>query len=166
VITEDDCGTANGLQREAIVQGGEVVIPLADRILGRSVAEEVVSPVDGQQLLPANGIVDEETVLLFEEHNVNQVMVRSPVTCETRYGVCSTCYGRDLARGHVVNRGEAVGVMAAQSIGEPGTQLTMRTFHIGVPRLEQRRRVMLKLRTMVPCRSAGSVQFERRTVTM
>ena len=108
------------------------MIPLADRILGRSVAQEVVSPGDdGQQLLPANGIVDEEIVSLFEEHNVNQVMVRSPVTCETRYGVCCTCYGRDLARGHVVNMGEAVGVMAAQSIGEPGTQLTMRTFHIG-----------------------------------
>ncbi len=135
VITEDDCGTTNGLQREAIVQGGEVVIPLADRILGRSVAQAVVSPRDdGQELLAANGIVDEETVLLFEEHNVNQVMVRSPVTCETRYGVCSTCYGRDLARGHVVNRGEAVGVMAAQSIGEPGTQLTMRTFHSTVRR--------------------------------
>ena len=132
VITEVDCGTTNGLQREAIVQGGEVVIPLADRILGRSVAQEVVSPGnDGQQLLPANGIVDEEIISLFEEHNVNQVMVRSPVTCETRYGVCCTCYGRDLARGHVVNMGEAVGVMAAQSIGEPGTQLTMRTFHIG-----------------------------------
>ena len=90
VITEEDCGTINGLQREAIVQGGEVVIPLADRILGRSVAEAVVSPVDGQQLLPANGIVEEETVSLFEEHNVNQVLVRSPVTCETRYGVCSS----------------------------------------------------------------------------
>ena len=131
VITGDDCGTAKGLEREAIVQGGEVVIPLRDRILGRTAAQDIVSPVDGQTLLSAGGMIDEEAVALFEQHNVNQVIVRSPVTCEVRYGVCSTCYGRDLARGHLVNRGEAVGVMAAQSIGEPGTQLTMRTFHIG-----------------------------------
>ena len=131
VITGDDCGTGKGLEREAIVQGGEVVIPLRDRILGRTAAQDIVSPVDGQTLLSAGGMIDEEAVALFEQHNVNQVIVRSPVTCEVRYGVCSTCYGRDLARGHLVNRGEAVGVMAAQSIGEPGTQLTMRTFHIG-----------------------------------
>ncbi len=131
VITADDCDTAKGLEREAIVQGGEVVIPLRDRILGRTAAQDVVSPVDGQKLLPAGGMIDEMAVALLEEHNVNQVLVRSPVTCENRYGVCATCYGRDLARGHLVNRGEAVGVMAAQSIGEPGTQLTMRTFHIG-----------------------------------
>ena len=131
VITADDCGTAKGLEREAIVQGGEVVIPLRDRILGRTTAQDVVSPVDGQKLLSSGSMIDEMAVALFEQHNVNQVLVRSPVTCENRYGVCATCYGRDLARGHLVNRGEAVGVMAAQSIGEPGTQLTMRTFHIG-----------------------------------
>ncbi len=155
VITTGDCETTRGLQREAIVQGGEVVIPLADRILGRTIAEEVVSPVDGQQLLPANGIVDEEVVSLFEEHNVNQVMVRSPVTCETRFGVCSTCYGRDLARGQVVNRGEAVGVMAAQSIGEPGTQLTMRTFHIGGAASR------IAASSHVEVKNSGTVSFSR-----
>lgn len=155
VITTGDCETTRGLQREAIVQGGEVVIPLADRILGRTIAREVVSPVDGQQLLPANGIVDEEVVSLFEEHNVNQVMVRSPVTCETRFGVCSTCYGRDLARGQVVNRGEAVGVMAAQSIGEPGTQLTMRTFHIGGAASR------IAASSHVEVKNSGTVSFSR-----
>ncbi len=132
VVTQDDCSTTKGILREAIVQGGEVVIPLRDRILGRSVAEDVVSPVDkNTTLVNAGEVIDEAGVLLLEEHNVNHVKVRSAVTCETRYGICATCYGRDLARGHVVSRGEAVGVMAAQSIGEPGTQLTMRTFHIG-----------------------------------
>ena len=131
VVTEDDCGTTRGILREAIVQGGEVVIPLKDRILGRSVSEDVVSPSDGSKLFSAGEMIDEAGVKLLEEHNVNHLNVRSAVTCETRYGICATCYGRDLARGHLVSRGEAVGVMAAQSIGEPGTQLTMRTFHIG-----------------------------------
>ena len=131
VVTEEDCGTQNGILREAIVQGGEVVIPLNDRILGRSVSEDVVSPSDGSTLFVAGQIIDEHGVKVLEAHNVNHVRVRSAVTCETRYGICATCYGRDLARGHLVSRGEAVGVMAAQSIGEPGTQLTMRTFHIG-----------------------------------
>ena len=131
VVTEEDCGTQNGILREAIVQGGEVVIPLNDRILGRSVSEDVVSPSDGSTLFVAGQMIDEHGVKVLEAHNVNHVRVRSAVTCETRYGICATCYGRDLARGHLVSRGEAVGVMAAQSIGEPGTQLTMRTFHIG-----------------------------------
>ncbi|NBT28710.1 MAG: DNA-directed RNA polymerase subunit beta' [Gammaproteobacteria bacterium] len=131
VVTEEDCGTKHGVLREAIVQGGEVVIPLNDRILGRSVSEDVVSPSDGSTLFSAGEMIDEHGVKVLETHNVNHVRVRSAVTCETRYGICATCYGRDLARGHLVSRGEAVGVMAAQSIGEPGTQLTMRTFHIG-----------------------------------
>ena len=131
VVIEEDCKTENGIDREAIVQGGEVVIPLEDRILGRSVSKDVLSPRDQEVLLKAGQIIDEAGIKLLEEHNVNLVKVRSAVTCETRFGICATCYGRDLARGHVVSRGEAVGVMAAQSIGEPGTQLTMRTFHIG-----------------------------------
>ena len=131
VVTEEDCGTKHGVLREAIVQGGEVVIPLNDRILGRSVSEDVVSPSDRSTLFSAGEMIDEHGVKVLETHNVNHVRVRSAVTCETRYGICATCYGRDLARGHLVSRGEAVGVMAAQSIGEPGTQLTMRTFHIG-----------------------------------
>ena len=131
VVTDDDCGTDEGILREAIVQGGEVVIPLQDRILGRVTSEDVVSPVSSEVLVAVGSMIDEAAVKLLEEHNLNHIMVRSPVTCETRYGICSSCYGRDLARGHLVNRGEAVGVMAAQSIGEPGTQLTMRTFHIG-----------------------------------
>ncbi len=131
VVTDDDCGTTNGIMRQALVQGGEVVIPLRDRILGRVVVGEVTDSVDGKVLLRDAEMIDEHAVNLIESHNVDEVQVRSPVTCETRYGICANCYGRDLGRGHMVNRGEAVGVIAAQSIGEPGTQLTMRTFHIG-----------------------------------
>jgi DNA-directed RNA polymerase subunit beta' len=131
VVTEADCGTTEGFLREAIVQGGEIVIPLRDRILGRTLAEGLSSPVNRKKLLDAGSTIDEAAVQIIEDHNINHVKVRSPITCETRYGVCAKCYGRDLGRGHLVNRGEAVGVIAAQSIGEPGTQLTMRTFHIG-----------------------------------
>jgi DNA-directed RNA polymerase subunit beta' len=131
VVTEADCGTTKGFLREAIVQGGEIVVPLKDRILGRTLAEDLVSPVNRKKLLEAGSVFDEAAVQVIEEHNINHVKARSPITCETRYGVCAKCYGRDLGRGHLVNRGEAVGVIAAQSIGEPGTQLTMRTFHIG-----------------------------------
>ncbi|MEM7196053.1 MAG: DNA-directed RNA polymerase subunit beta' [Pseudomonadota bacterium] len=131
VITEDDCGTDRGLLREAHVQGGEVVVPLSDRILGRFPTGDIVDPVDGSVIISRDSMIDEAGVEAIENANIHEVEVRSAVTCETRYGVCAKCYGRDLGRGHVINKGEAVGVIAAQSIGEPGTQLTMRTFHIG-----------------------------------
>ncbi|MDJ0955337.1 MAG: DNA-directed RNA polymerase subunit beta' [Arenicellales bacterium] len=131
VVTEEDCGTKKGIIRQALVQGGEIVIPIRDRILGRVVIGDVVSGTDGSILVADGEMIDEKAVELIEHHNVDQINVRSPVTCETRYGICAKCYGRDLGRGHMINRGEAVGVIAAQSIGEPGTQLTMRTFHIG-----------------------------------
>ncbi|MFT4629776.1 MAG: DNA-directed RNA polymerase subunit beta', partial [Dinoroseobacter sp.] len=131
VVTDQDCGTKNGVHRKALVQGGDVVIPLRDRILGRTSVVDIISNIDESVVVPAGEIIDEKYFDLIEGNNIDEVLVRSAVTCETRYGICSKCYGRDLARGHLVNRGEAVGVIAAQSIGEPGTQLTMRTFHIG-----------------------------------
>jgi len=132
VVTEQDCGTSEGITKSALVEGGEVVVRLRDRILGRVVIGDIRDPSDENTVLIENGtLLDEHTVTLLEERNIDMVLVRSPVTCQTRYGVCALCYGRDLGRGHLVNIGEAVGVIAAQSIGEPGTQLTMRTFHIG-----------------------------------
>jgi DNA-directed RNA polymerase subunit beta' len=131
VITEVDCRTENGVTMQPIVEGGDVVEPLSERVLGRLIAEDVMKPGTDDVLLPRNTLLDEQMVEDMEEHGVDRIMVRSTITCETRHGVCSYCYGRDLARGHLVNIGEAVGVIAAQSIGEPGTQLTMRTFHIG-----------------------------------
>ncbi len=131
VVTEVDCGTQAGLLMTPLVEGGDVVEPLRERVLGRVLADSVSKPGDGALLLEAGTLLDERKVRRLEQHGVDQVKVRSPITCETRYGVCAQCYGRDLARGHRVNIGEAVGVIAAQSIGEPGTQLTMRTFHIG-----------------------------------
>ena len=131
VITENDCGTDRGLLVAAIIEGGDVVEPLGDRVLGRVVASNVYDS-DGKTVLIEQGtMLDEAWVDQLDQMGVDQMLVRSPITCETRHGVCSRCYGRDLARGHLVNVGEAVGVIAAQSIGEPGTQLTMRTFHIG-----------------------------------
>ncbi|NBX40096.1 MAG: DNA-directed RNA polymerase subunit beta', partial [Gammaproteobacteria bacterium] len=132
VVTEVDCGTTNGLTVTPLVEGGDVVEGLGERVLGRVVVEDILKPGGkGAVLVPAGTLIDEALVRLLEQQGVDQVMVRSPITCATRYGVCATCYGRDLARGRIINIGEAVGVMAAQSIGEPGTQLTMRTFHIG-----------------------------------
>ena len=132
VVTEVDCGTTSGLIVTPLVEGGDVVEGLGERVLGRVVVEDVLKPGGkGAVLLPANTLIDEDLVRLLEQQGVDQVMVRSPITCNTRYGVCSMCYGRDLARGRIINIGEAIGIMAAQSIGEPGTQLTMRTFHIG-----------------------------------
>jgi len=131
VVTDTDCGTQTGIRKSVLVEGGEVVVPLRESVLGRVVIGDVVDPADNAVLVPHNTLLDERKVRLLEEHNIDQVIVRSPVTCETRYGICALCYGRDLGRGHLVNQGEAVGVIAAQSIGEPGTQLTMRTFHIG-----------------------------------
>lgn len=131
VITEFDCATENGIVMNPIIEGGDVVEPLSERVLGRVVAKDVMDAKGKQVVIPAGTLLDEAWVARFEELGVDEMLVRTPITCDTRYGVCSTCYGRDLARGHLINKGEAVGVMAAQSIGEPGTQLTMRTFHIG-----------------------------------
>jgi DNA-directed RNA polymerase subunit beta' len=131
VVTEDDCGTANGVAMKALVEGGEVVEPLRERILGRVCATDVVSPDTGEVVCAAGTLLDEDAVDRIETLGIDEVKVRTPLTCDTRYGLCAKCYGRDLGRGTLVNVGEAVGVIAAQSIGEPGTQLTMRTFHIG-----------------------------------
>jgi DNA-directed RNA polymerase subunit beta' len=131
VITEEDCGVDYGLKMTPVIEGGDIIETLGDRVLGRIVAKDVVSPQTDEVLVPAGTMLDEKWVRQIETLGVDEIEVRSPITCETRYGVCSMCYGRDLARGHRVNVGEAVGVIAAQSIGEPGTQLTMRTFHIG-----------------------------------
>ncbi|MDH5785453.1 MAG: DNA-directed RNA polymerase subunit beta' [Chromatiales bacterium] len=129
VVVEDDCGTDKAVLMQSLIEGGDVVEPLRERVLGRVLAEDVM---DGDSIaIERDTLLDEKQVAKLEELSIDHVLVRSPITCETRYGVCAKCYGRDLARGHLVNSGEAVGVIAAQSIGEPGTQLTMRTFHIG-----------------------------------
>ncbi len=130
IINEEDCGTTRGFEIQAVVEGGDVVERLSDRVLGRVLAEPVVNQ-DGTVVLDAGTLLEEKEIAVLESAGVDRVVVRSVITCESRYGVCAQCYGRDLARGHRVNVGEAVGVIAAQSIGEPGTQLTMRTFHIG-----------------------------------
>ena len=131
VVTEDDCATTNGVIMRALVEGGEVIEPLRERILGRVTASDIPHPESQTILLPAGTLLNEEEVEAIETLGIDEVKVRTPLTCDTRFGLCSKCYGRDLARGTLVNVGEAVGVIAAQSIGEPGTQLTMRTFHIG-----------------------------------
>jgi DNA-directed RNA polymerase subunit beta' len=131
VVTEDDCGTANGVAMRALVEGGEVIEALRDRILGRVAAQDVIDPDTQDPLYAAGALFDEDAVERIEQLGIDEVKVRTPLSCDTRYGICAKCYGRDLGRGSLVNAGEAVGVIAAQSIGEPGTQLTMRTFHIG-----------------------------------
>ncbi|WP_367680602.1 DNA-directed RNA polymerase subunit beta' [Candidatus Fukatsuia anoeciicola] len=131
VVTEDDCGTHDGIVMIPIIEGGDVKEPLRERVLGRVIAEEIFKPGTNNILMPRNTLLNEKWCDLLEESSVDSIKVRSVVSCETDFGVCANCYGRDLARGHLINKGEAVGVIAAQSIGEPGTQLTMRTFHIG-----------------------------------
>jgi DNA-directed RNA polymerase subunit beta' len=131
VVTEVDCETRRGIAMSPLVEGGDVVEPLRERVLGRVLAEPVLIPGGDKIAFDAGTMLDEASVRRLEDLSIDHVLVRSPITCEVRYGVCSQCYGRDLARGHRINIGEAVGVIAAQSIGEPGTQLTMRTFHIG-----------------------------------
>jgi DNA-directed RNA polymerase subunit beta' len=131
VVTEDDCGTGNGVAMKALVEGGEVIEALRDRVLGRVATADVVNPDTQDVLYPVGHLLDEDAVDRIEALGIDEVRVRTPLSCETRYGLCAKCYGRDLGRGVLVNAGEAVGVIAAQSIGEPGTQLTMRTFHIG-----------------------------------
>lgn len=131
VVTEDDCGTENGVVMRALVEGGEVIEALRDRILGRVTTLDLLDPQTQDVLFPAGSLLDEDAVETIEAIGIDEVKVRTALTCDTRYGICAKCYGRDLGRGVLVNAGEAVGVIAAQSIGEPGTQLTMRTFHIG-----------------------------------
>jgi DNA-directed RNA polymerase subunit beta' len=131
VITERDCGITDGVLMTPLIEGGDVVEALSERVLGRVVAEDIIGFKDKDFVVPAGTLLDESWVKAIDENGVDSVRVRSVITCQTRHGVCAYCYGRDLGRGHLVNDGEAIGVIAAQSIGEPGTQLTMRTFHIG-----------------------------------
>ena len=131
VVTEHDCGTEDGLLTKALVKGGEIVEPLKDRILGRAAAVDILNPETQEVLFAAGTLLSESEVEQIENLGIDEVKVRTALTCNTRYGICARCYGRDLGRGSLINQGEAVGVIAAQSIGEPGTQLTMRTFHIG-----------------------------------
>jgi DNA-directed RNA polymerase subunit beta' len=131
IIVEDDCGTSQGITVKAVVEGGDVISPLSERVLGRSAVDDVVDPLTGKTIVKGAQIIDEDAVEKIDQAGIDSVLIRSTLTCESKVGVCGACYGRDLARGTKVNVGEAVGVIAAQSIGEPGTQLTMRTFHIG-----------------------------------
>ena len=131
VVTETDCGTTEGIVMTPLIEGGDVVEPLRERVLGRVLAVDAVRPGSDEVFIPAGTMLDEYWVEVMDEKGIDEVIVRSAITCETKFGICAKCYGRDLGRGHEVTIGEAVGVVAAQSIGEPGTQLTMRTFHIG-----------------------------------
>ena len=131
VVSEIDCGTTEGVVIRPIIEGGDVTVQLSERVLGRVLADSVVSPINKDYVLEAGTLIDEAIAQDLDKNGIDEVKVRTAITCELKHGVCSMCYGRDLARGHLVNEGESVGVMAAQSIGEPGTQLTMRTFHIG-----------------------------------
>ena len=153
IINETDCGTIDGLLVSALIEGGEIIEHISDRILGRVALEDVLDPVTGEVLVPANSDIDETLTKRIEDAGLEKVKIRSVLTCQSKRGICAMCYGRDLARGHLVNLGEAVGVIAAQSIGEPGTQLTMRTFHIGGTasrRAEQ---------TSLEARNEGKVRF-------
>ncbi|MGE5824275.1 MAG: DNA-directed RNA polymerase subunit beta' [Bacteroidota bacterium] len=153
VVTEDDCGTQNGVAMKALVEGGEVVEALKERILGRVLATDLSHPETQDQLYAAGTLLDEEAVDTIDNLGLDEVKVRTPLTCDTRWGVCAKCYGRDLGRGSLVNVGEAIGVIAAQSIGEPGTQLTMRTFHIGGAASRT------AVQSQVEAKSAGTVRF-------
>ena len=153
IIMEDDCGTLDGIEISSLIEGGEVIEPLGDRILGRAALDDIVDPVTDEVLVEANQEIDEALVQKIEDAGIEKIHIRSVLTCQTRRGICASCYGRDLARGHVVNLGEAVGVIAAQSIGEPGTQLTMRTFHIGGTASRQAEQTALE------ARSEGSLKF-------
>ncbi|NYT58453.1 DNA-directed RNA polymerase subunit beta' [Alcaligenaceae bacterium] len=153
VITQSDCGTTRGYSMKALLEGGEVIEPLRDRILGRVAAVDIVNPESQETAVAAGTLLDEDIVEFIDSIGVDEVKVRTPLTCETRHGLCAHCYGRDLGRGYLVNRGEAVGVIAAQSIGEPGTQLTMRTFHIGGAASRA------AMASSVETKSAGSVGF-------
>ena len=158
VIREHDCGTSEGLELRTIIDGGEVVQSLSERILGRVLAADIQSK-DGELKISKGTLIDEELAEKIENHNINYALVRSAITCETSFGICSMCYGRDLGRGNLVDPGEAVGIVAAQSIGEPGTQLTMRTFHIGgaASRSSENDKIEVKFDGVVQYKNISSV---------
>jgi len=154
VITEEDCGTLDGISVSALIEGGEIIQRVGDRVLGRTALEDIYDPVTGEILVRTNDEINEERVMKIQSAGIERARIRSVLTCQAKRGVCKKCYGRDLAHGHEVNIGEAIGIIAAQSIGEPGTQLTMRTFHIGgtaSKRVEQ---------TTVEARNGGTVSFQ------
>jgi len=153
VITQDDCGTTNGFAVKALVEGGEVIEALRERILGRVTVDDLVDPETQETVIFAGTMLDEDLVDVIDKLGIDEVKVRTPLTCDTRYGLCARCYGRDLGRGMMVNAGEAVGVIAAQSIGEPGTQLTMRTFHVGGAASRA------AVASQVEAKSAGTVRY-------
>ncbi|HEY7240032.1 MAG TPA: DNA-directed RNA polymerase subunit beta', partial [Burkholderiales bacterium] len=153
VVTEDDCETQNGVSMKALVEGGEVVEALRERVLGRTLIADLVHPETQDVLYASGSLLDEDAVDAIDAHGIDEVKVRTPLSCDTRWGVCAKCYGRDLGRGSLVNVGEAIGVIAAQSIGEPGTQLTMRTFHIGGAASRT------AVQSHVEAKSAGTVRF-------
>ncbi|MDG4475940.1 DNA-directed RNA polymerase subunit beta' [Thiovibrio frasassiensis] len=153
-IIEKDCETLDGILMEALLEGGEVIQRVGDRILGRVALEDVIDPFNGEIIVEANEEITEDKVKQIEQAGIDRVMIRSVLTCQARRGVCSSCYGRDLGRGHMVNMGEAVGIIAAQSIGEPGTQLTMRTFHIGGTASRSVEQAEVR------CQHGGTVQFQ------
>ena len=153
VVIEDDCGTDNGVTMKALIEGGEVIEALRERILGRVTITDVVDPESDETVIEAGTLIDEDLCDLIDKLGIDEVKVRTPLTCDTRYGLCAKCYGRDLGRGSLVNVGEAVGVIAAQSIGEPGTQLTMRTFHVGGAASRA------AVASQVETKSAGVVRF-------
>jgi len=157
IITEQDCGTENGIELKPVVDGGDVVVSLGERGLGRNTAEDIHDPRSGEMMYPANTYIDEDIAAEIDESGLQNMRVRSPLTCDTVTGVCATCYGRDLARGTKVNMGEAVGVIAAQSIGEPGTQLTMRTFHIGGT-------ASVSDKSVIEASNEGTIQYEPEEV--
>ncbi|MDR0528175.1 MAG: DNA-directed RNA polymerase subunit beta' [Zoogloeaceae bacterium] len=154
VIIEEDCGTKNGYTMRALVEGGEEVEPLSERILGRVTADDLVDPETRETVIFSGTLLDEDKVELIGKLGIDEVKVRTPLTCETRYGLCAKCYGRDLGRGYLVNVGESIGVIAAQSIGEPGTQLTMRTFHVGGAASRT------AAASEIEAKSAGKLRFE------
>lgn len=153
VVVEEDCGTENGVTMRALIEGGEVIEALRERVLGRVAVYDVVNPETDETVIEAGTLIDEDLCDLIDKLGIDEVKVRTPLTCDTRYGLCAKCYGRDLGRGTPVNVGEAVGVIAAQSIGEPGTQLTMRTFHVGGAASRA------AVASQVETKSAGTVRF-------
>ena len=163
VVTEIDCGTDQGLLMAPVIEGGDIIETLGDRILGRVVVHDIYAAGAKEPVVPANTLIDEKLVGVIERASVDEILVRSPITCETRYGICAQCYGRDLARGHRINPGEAVGVIAAQSIGEPGTQLTMRTFHIGGAASRASAADSIQVKTGGTVRLVGAKVAQRRS---